>query len=54
MRKIFDIKHGVLTLMIFFIASTLSLKAQAPVSPLFEEGNLDLSRLSFQSGLGCL
>ena len=39
MRKIFDIKHGVLTLMIFFIASTLSLKAQAPVSPLFEEGN---------------
>jgi tetratricopeptide (TPR) repeat protein len=39
MRKISDIKNGVLTLMIFFIASTLSLKAQAPVSPLFEEGN---------------
>ena len=39
MRKIFDIKNGVLTLMIFFIVSTLSLKAQAPVSPLFEEGN---------------
>jgi len=39
MRKISDIKNGVLTLMIFFIVSTLSLKAQAPVSPLFEEGN---------------
>ena len=39
MRKISDIKNGVLTLMIFFIVSTFSLKAQAPVSPLFEEGN---------------
>lgn len=39
MRKISDIKNGVLTLMIFFIVSTLSLKAQAPASPLFEEGN---------------
>ena len=39
MRKISDIKNGVLTLMIFFIVSTLSLKAQAPVSTLFEEGN---------------
>lgn len=39
MRKISDIKNGVLTLMIFFIVNTLSLKAQAPVSPLFEEGN---------------
>jgi len=25
-----------------------------PLQPLFEEGNLDLNRLSFQSGLGCL
>lgn len=39
MRKISDIKNGVLTLTIFFIVSTFSLKAQAPVSPLFEEGN---------------
>lgn len=37
MRKIFDLKYGVLTLMIFFILSTLSLKAQAT---LFEEGNI--------------
>jgi|TARA_B110000977_G_scaffold163214_1_gene209028 tetratricopeptide (TPR) repeat protein len=39
MRKIFDIKYGVLTLIIFFIVGTLSLKAQAPVAPLFEQGN---------------
>jgi len=39
MRKISDIKNCVLTLTIFFIVSTFSLKAQAPVSPLFEEGN---------------
>ena len=39
MRKFFDIKYGVLTLMIFFIVSTLSLKAQAPAATLFEEGN---------------
>ena len=40
MRKFFDIKYGVLTLMIFFIVSTLSLKAQAPLATLFEEGNI--------------
>ena len=40
MKNFFDTKYGVLTLMFFFIVSTLSLKAQAPLATLFEEGNI--------------
>jgi|TARA_B110000285_G_scaffold235613_1_gene318719 tetratricopeptide (TPR) repeat protein len=41
MKNFFDLKHGALaiTVMTFFMVSTLSLKAQVSLTPLFEEGN---------------